>query len=240
MHGTGSRNRLTPHQLDLYPGSNLFARLAQAICKASVLPRKELHEAWEVARLVRRRFRGGRVVDLACGHGLLAHVMLLLDDTAPTALAVDTRLTRNHEPLSLAIVDAWPRLQGKVEFREARLQDIELFKDDVVVSAHACGSLTDDILERARSVGARVAVLPCCQELRDRGDLFGWLDGSLAVDVERATKLRAAGYRIWTQAIPAEISPKNRLLMGAAIGSPLRVGAVQDAAAGDVDDDDAA
>jgi hypothetical protein len=28
---------------------------------------------------VRRLFRAGRVVDLAAGHGLLAHVMLLLD-----------------------------------------------------------------------------------------------------------------------------------------------------------------
>ena len=79
MHATGSRNRLTPHQLDLYPGDSLFARLARTICGVGVLPRKELHEAWEVARRVRRRFRGGRVVDLCCGHGLLAQVMLLLE-----------------------------------------------------------------------------------------------------------------------------------------------------------------
>lgn len=239
MHATGSRNRLTPHQLDLYPGTNLFARLGQAICRASVLPRKELHEAWEVARRVRRRFRGGRVVDLCCGHGLLAHVMLLLDDTAPTAIAVDTRLTRNHEPLSLAITDAWPRLKGRVTYIEAALQDIELFQDDVVVSAHACGSLTDDILERVRSVGARVAVLPCCQEQRERGALDGWLDGALAIDVERATRLRAGGYQIWTQTIPEEISPKNRLLIGAPAGRTTALGgdASADAAEPEVDVD---
>ncbi len=224
MHANGSRNRLTPRQLDLYLGDNLFARLARTVCNVGVLPRKELHEAWEVARRVRRRFRGGRVVDLCCGHGLLAHVMLLLDDTAPTALAVDTRLTLNHRALSEAIVAAWPRLQGRVTFVQAALKEVELHKDDVVVSAHACGSLTDDILQRAQAAGARVAVLPCCQALRERGALDGWMDGALAVDVERATQLRAAGYQIWTQTIPAEISPKNRLLLGAPVHRPQSQG----------------
>lgn len=214
MHATGSRNRLTPHQLPLYPGDTLFARLAQTICSISVLPRKELHEAWEVARRVRRRFRGGRVVDLCCGHGLLAHTMLLLDDTAPTALAVDVRLTGNHRLLADTLTQVWPRLQGRVTYLETRLEDVVLHADDVVVSAHACGGLTDTILARAQAVGARVAVLPCCQALRTKGDLDGWLEGSLAVDVERATKLRDGGYAIWTQTIPSEISPKNRLLLG--------------------------
>jgi hypothetical protein len=36
------------------------------------VPRKELFETWEIARRARRRFRGGRVVDMAAGHGLLA------------------------------------------------------------------------------------------------------------------------------------------------------------------------
>jgi SAM-dependent methyltransferase len=212
MH-TGSRNRLTPQQVDLFPGDTLFARLARAVCGAGVLPRKELYEAWEVARRVHRRLRGGRVVDLCCGHGLLAQVLLLLDETATGALAVDTRLTDNHLLLADAVAAAWPRLQGRVAFRQARLEDVELFPDDLIVSAHACGDLTDTILTRAIEVGARVAVLPCCQVLRTHGDLDGWLDKALAVDVERAVRLRAAGYQIHTQAIPAEISPKNRLLL---------------------------
>ncbi len=214
-HGTGSRNKLTPRALALYPGETLFARLARALCALGVLPRKELHEAWEVARRVRTRFRGGRVVDLCCGHGLLAHVMLLLDPTALDALAVDTRLTANHGIMADALVAGWPRLAGRVTYAQAAIAEVELRASDVVVSAHACGSLTDDILERARSVGARVAVLPCCQALRERGDLEGWVDGALAMDIERATRLRAAGYRIWTHAIPPEITPKNRLLLGA-------------------------
>ena len=67
--------------------------------------------------------------------------------------------------------------------------------------------------------GARVAVLPCCHDLAscDTGRLSGWVDGPVAVDIVRAMRLREQGYRIWTQAIPADITAKNRLLLGAPV-----------------------
>jgi hypothetical protein len=39
------------------------------------------------------------------------------------------------------------------------------------------------------------------------------MDGPLAVDATRVARLRARGYRVVTQTIPAEITPKNRLLL---------------------------
>src|SRR5512134_3434865 len=86
---TSAKSRLTRHDLDRFTSKSLFDRIARAVCEAGCLPRKELYEAWEVARRVRRLFRGGRVVDLGGGHGLLAQVMLLLDDSSPEALVVD-------------------------------------------------------------------------------------------------------------------------------------------------------
>ena len=85
-----------------------------------------------------------------------------------------------------------------------------------MVSSHACGTLTDIIIKRSVQAGARIAVLPCCHDLKrsDTGGLGGWLDGPLAVDAVRATRLRQAGYAVTTQHIPSEITPKNRLLMG--------------------------
>src|SRR5438874_12138562 len=98
-----SRGRLTPRDCARFPGDTLFDRLARAVCEASCLPRKELYESWEVARRTRRHFRGGRVVDLAAGHGLLAYVMLLLDDSSAHAVCVDVRIPASAAQLAQAI-----------------------------------------------------------------------------------------------------------------------------------------
>ena len=210
-----SRNRLTDKLLPQFQGETLFAAVGRAVCAAGCLPRKELFEAWEVARRVRRRFRGHRVVDLACGHGLLAQILLLLDDTSPEALAVDLRLPKSAATLAATLSAAWPRLAGRVQLLEADLSSVPLQPDDLVVSAHACGGLTDLILARAVAARATVAVLPCCHDLKmgDLGGLEGWLDGPLAMDATRVARLRAQGYRVFTQVIPGDITPKNRLIL---------------------------
>jgi hypothetical protein len=212
----GSSGRLTDRDLDRFPDDSLFHRLARAVCHAGCLPRKELYEAWEVARRVRRLFRGGRVVDVAGGHGLLAHVMLLLDDSSPHAVVIDKNVPPSSTRLRDALVAAWPRLDRRVDLVTGTLDAAEIVATDLVVSSHACGTLTDRVIERAVAVGARVAVLPCCHDLArsDSGDLSGWLDGPLAIDVVRAERLRQSGYQIWTQTIPDAITPKNRLLLG--------------------------
>jgi hypothetical protein len=211
-----SRGRLTDRDLGRFPGDTLFERIARAVCHAGCLPRKELYEAWEVARRTRRVFRGGRVVDLAAGHGLLAQLMLLLDDSSPTAVAIDKTLPRSTLRLRDAIAEAWPRLAGRVTLVEGPLESVEIQSGDVVVSSHACGALTDLVLDRAAAAGARVAVLPCCHDrgVSDPGPLTGWVDAALAIDIRRAQRLEQRGYDVRTQAIPVEITAKNRLLMG--------------------------
>jgi hypothetical protein len=220
-----SRGRLTDRDLGRFPGGTLFDRLARAVCHAGCLPRKELYEAWEVARRTRRLFRGGRVVDLAGGHGLLAHVMLLLDDSSAEAIVVDKVLPPSSATLHDALVGAWPRLADRVRFVAAALDAIDIFPTDVVVSSHACGALADLVIHRGSAARARLAVLPCCHDLAssDAGGLRGWVDPCLAIDVMRATRLAQQGYRIWTQVIPETITPKNRLLLGAPLTSSNRV-----------------
>ena len=224
MFSPGSKDRLTEFDLARFPGESLFDRVGRAVCRAGCLPRKELFEAWEVARRVRRRFRGGRVVDLAAGHGLLAHVMLLLDDSSPNAVAIDTALPASSVRLHEVLVESWPRLAGRVTLTSADLDSLELQPTDVVVSSHACGTLTDLVLDRAMSVGARVAVLPCCHDVDtcDTGGLTGWVDAALAIDLMRAARLQQRGYHVWTQTIPSDITPKNRLLMGSLIDDKER------------------
>lgn len=213
---TSAKTRLTRHDLDRFPSKSLFDRLARAVCEAGCLPRKELYEAWEVARRVRRLFRGGRVVDVAGGHGLLAHTMLLLDDSSPGGHVVDPSPPSSAPRLQEALTSAWPRLAGRVHWTAAALDAFRFEEGDVIVSSHACGSLTDFVLDHALAVHARVAVLPCCHDARtsDAGQLTGWVDPALAIDLLRAVRLKDNGYRVWTQTIPAAITPKNRLLIG--------------------------
>ena len=215
-----AKSRLTRHDLGRFPGDTLFDRLARAVCEAEVLPRKELYEAWEVARRTRRLCRGGRVVDVAGGHGLLAHVMLVLDDTSGDAHVVDPSSPPSAAVLHAALADVWPRLDGRVHVQARPLAAFALAPDDVVVSSHACGALTDRVLDDAVAARARVAVLPCCHDADtcDAGALTGWVDVPLAIDLRRAGRLELCGYRVWTQTIPAAITPKNRLLIGVPAG----------------------
>ncbi len=218
-----SRNRLMPRHAGLFRSESLFDRIARAVCRAGTLPRKELYESWETARRVRRRYRGGRVVDLACGHGLLAHILLILDNGSDQALAVDARIPENALALSNSLLKTWPRLENRIHYRQMRIQAVQLYPDDLVVSAHACGSLTDLVIDKAVEAGSRVAVLPCCHNLKinSTGNLDNWMDGPLAIDTVRALGLAAKGYAIFTQKIPHAITPKNRLLMGHPMVSPI-------------------
>jgi hypothetical protein len=211
-----SKSRLTEKQLSEFHGNSLFEKIARAVCRAGTLPGKELYESWETARRVRRKYRGGRIMDLAGGHGLLAHIMLLLDDTSSEAIVADARIPKNAGRLSASLIKTWPRLGHRIQYLETNIDDVEILPDDLVMSVHACGRLTDQVIALAVKAGARVAVLPCCHHIAssDTNGLEGWIDGALAVDVTRAAKLRAAGYTVMIRTIPEDITPKNRLLMG--------------------------
>jgi hypothetical protein len=212
-----SKARLTDYDLGRFADGTHFHRIARAVCRARCLPRKELFESWEVARRVRRRFRGGRIVDLCGGHGLLGQIMLLLDDQSPGAVIVDERLPPSSRTLSGALTHEWPHLANRVSFVQASIDSVELRETDVVVSIHACGGLTDRVIGRAVAGRSRVAVMPCCHDLdtAETGHLTGWVDGPLAVDIARATRLSALGWMVWTQTIPESITPHNRLLLAA-------------------------
>jgi len=149
--------------------------------------------------------------------------MLLLDDTSPHAIVVDPAPPASADRIQLALVQAWPKLDGRVTYIKGRVDAVQIGRDDVVVSCHACGALTDRIIECAVASGARLVVLPCCHDEAtcDAGDLTGWMDVSLAIDSVRALKLRSSNYAVRTQSISAAITPKNRLILAQPAGTQL-------------------
>ena len=158
-----------------------------------------------MARRVRRLFRGGRIVDLGGGHGLLAQALLILDDTSPCALVADKALPPSAAKLHEVLVQAWRRLEGRVEFVPNRARRGGALRHG---PRRVGRRVRQPDGRRARhapcSARARVAVLPCCHHLKtgDTGGLSGWVDRAAAIDIMRAVRLGGRGYRIWTQTIP--------------------------------------
>jgi hypothetical protein len=216
-----SHNVLNQYTAKRLLGETLFARIGRAVCEAECLPRKEFYEAWEVAKRVRRHMRGGEVIELAAGHGLLSAMLIILDDTAPNATCVDIEQPPSHRKIIRALEHRWPRLKGRISYQERRIEETPIPSGALAISVHACGVLTDQVISAAIEGHSRVAVLPCCHDLKqcDTGSLKGWMDGPLAVDSTRVARLRSAGYRVATLSIPEDITPKNRLLLGWPDGS---------------------
>jgi hypothetical protein len=234
----GSKNRLTRYDLERFPGTTLRDRLGRAVCEAGCLPRKEFFEAWELARRVRRRISGRRIVDVAGGHGLLGQMLWLLDQSSASVLVVDRQIPASAHTLHEALSREWPRLSGRVEYRASDLSAVALSCHDLVVSCHACGALTDTVIAAAVAAQAAVAVMPCCHDAAASpvGPLTGWMDEALAIDALRAVQLSQAGYTVTTTEIPSEITPKHRVLMGVSLSSSPMSGTETTAPVGNMPD----
>ena len=188
------------------------------MCTVSALPRKELYESWQVAQRVTRwhghawRAAPGRLVELCAGHGLTALILLLRH---PKLYAVSVELTppKSADKLRAAMIARWPDLAARLTTMAGDLARAPLAAGDVALGVHACGALSDVIIDRAIAARAHVALLPCCQEIAPAAFLHGWLAGPLAIDTLRATRLHNAGYAVTTQLIDPEITPQNRVLL---------------------------
>lgn len=215
MHPS-SRERLSTHHLGEFSEPSLLHAVARQVCHAGCLPRKELFESWAVARRILRRHRGGPVVDLAGGHGLVAWLLLLQDRSTPRAVVVDARIPPCVARLEASLRERWPEVTARLTWVQGDLDDAEITAEHRVLGIHACGGLTDRVLDRAMQARARVAVLPCCHSHAklDHGDLTGWMDPALAIDATRAARLRGQGYAVHTTTIDPAITPMNRLLLG--------------------------
>ena len=136
------------------------------------------------------------------------------------------------------------RLHARVRFVEASVAEAtgkERATRTVFAAVHACGDLSDAVLALAVASRAPVALVPCCHRgLGSARRLAARLDEaapraradgdarapsgaegrrrvspSVAVDVARLETLRRAGYAVAAATLPREITPQNRVLLGA-------------------------
>ena len=98
----------------------------------------------------------------------------------------------------------------------------------IIVSIHACGSLSDRIIELSIKYHVPFAVVPCCQgrEIDDVLRTSGYTvedaqfhsryfeDISGYSDLMRINYAIEQGYKIILRALPREITDKNRIMIG--------------------------
>ena len=271
-----SRSCLTQRDAWRFQGDGLFAQVARAVCTADVLPRKELFETWEAALIITEVFgdrldsrdeknadgdekeekeeegKHTRVLDLAGGHGFLALCVLVLNPHCTSALVVDRRKPDSYGKLLTELTKAFPKIHGRARFEQASLAGVCFERDEnetaLLVSVHACGTLSDLILQIASESKISVALVPCCHRglgsarllakrlsvgsvHTNNGDLHesekskmnadtkasaqSEISAPTAVDVARVTLLRRAGFHVVTKTLPREITPENRVILGA-------------------------
>ena len=85
-----------------------------------------------------------------------------------------------------------------------------------VVSAHACGTLTDLCIDIAEVAKGHVALMPCCypkKQCKAPITLQVNLGFENAFDIDRTYRLEQMGYKVKWQSIPSSISPMNRVII---------------------------
>lgn len=103
-----------------------------------------------------------KVIDLCCGNGLLG--MYIATTAQRTVIAIDHRMSTKHKRLS-TIMHTRYNLNTH-SFIQKDLWDTSLLDmcsdNALLLSIHACGHLTDRVIELAVASRSPVAVMPCC------------------------------------------------------------------------------
>lgn len=200
-----------------FPSDGFPDRLARALSEARIIRIKELLESFEFFDRVRRTMRAPAIVDLCCGHGLVGMLFGVMEREVEEVYLVDKHKPKAFEPLLEALCSVAPWLRDKVHYIEAKINRTGgmLPKHSSVIGVHACGIRTDYCIDTALELEGNLAILPCCYGQTGSSAphaLRRALGVVTATDVHRTYRLEQAGYQVNWSAIPAEITPMNRII----------------------------
>ena len=203
-----------------FNADTLQDKFLRAIAAERLLPIKEVLESFEFFARIRKSTRTNTVADLCCGHGLLGILFAMFERNVGRVFLIDQNEPESRQKLLAVAEDVAPWIAEKIDNRAEKISR----KDDwiepgmAIVSAHACGVLSDLCIDIAIKSGGPIAILPCCyprsacEAPLSLQTQFGL---ETAFDIHRTYRLEAAGYRIRWGSIPAEITPMNRIIYGA-------------------------
>lgn len=172
-----------------------------------------------------------KVYDLCSGHGLTGMLFAACnppsEDKIVKTILVDQTEPPSHRILSEFLGQVCPWIHDCVEFQSMTLEEFGSSMEDndsenedvaqMVIATHACGSLTDKVLELAVQFDScGIAAMPCCYTGTDKGTPYGIkraLGVSWAADIRRCFYLNEHGYHSDFSNIPSEITPMNRIIV---------------------------
>lgn len=215
----GSHSTLTAEDAARhFPSASLQDKLVRQIGQQRALPIKEILECGELFERVRHKLRSPVVADLCCGHGLLGILFAIFERRVERVLLLDPRQPPSHQKLLQCALRVAPWIEDKITYRRQAITapDLRLPQGASIVSAHACGSLSDHCLDLAIASRGAVAVMPCCYPQRAcpaPRSLQQALGLETAFDIDRTYRLEAAGFTTHWTSIPAVITPMHRIII---------------------------
>ena len=215
-----SRSPLTSRDRAMFASQTLHDAVARSLIELECVPRKEFHESWSVvsraldASCPSSILNGRCAVDVCGGHGLVGQLAVLLGG-ARSALCVDVRVPKYGQMIHAHLANDFPQLAGRVRLHGEKLETLSSHPHAVLFGVHACGPLTDLIIDLALSWRAPVVLVPCCHDKRqcDGGNLVNTLGGPLAVDVTRVRRLLDAHYGVQLSELDSDITAQNRVIV---------------------------
>ena len=201
-----------------FGSDSLQDTVIRAIAEQRILSIKEVMETFEFFARTRKTTKATCVADLCCGHGLLGLLFAVFERKVTQVILVDKLEPASRAKLIAAVVSVAPWVADKVQSHEAKLDAAhELLPEKCsIVSAHACGVLSDQCIEIAIKIEGRLAILPCCYPKASCNAppavqaAFGL---NAAYDIDRTYWLTSAGYLVRWMEIPEVITPMNRILI---------------------------
>ena len=174
---------------------------------------KEIRESFDFTDRVHELTKGKRVLEIGCGHGLVGSI-LIEKGYAKTVTMLDKRITKANSKI-ISALNNHTRLFFNLK-DAADPSALENLEFDAVIGVHACGDLTDTLIDIAIRKGASVAVATCCMDKLRNPKMRKYLQiyGELGVEIKRVQKLMDAGYEVSVRSLKSSITPKNRIIMG--------------------------
>lgn len=224
----GGKSHVFPGKIvgQYFNSDRLTDRLIQNLVAGHVMRWKEILESFEFYGLARKQSRRTSVVDMCCGHGLTGVLFALLEKSVERVELVDESLPPCISRVVETAIQLGPWVKEKVSVSERGIGESQsqVPMGTAVLAVHACGSLTDQVLDLAIGVAGPVAVTPCCGHPRNDEApqvLYRELGAKDGVDVHRTYRLNDAGYEVQWRYIPESVTPMNRTILATKRDVPL-------------------